>query len=81
MLLPPLSAVGYVGLAVEAGETWLARASVAVDVVSASASVLAGGTLALVHLDGTPRSGEARQAGAVEGVDTICAGASAKTRI
>lgn len=81
MFLLPLGAVGYVGLAVEAGETWFACASVAVHVVCASASVLAGAALALIHLNGTLWPCEAGQAGAVKGVNTICAGASAETWI
>lgn len=80
-LLPPLGAFGYVGLAVEAGETRLAGAGVAVDIVGASASVLAGRALALVYLDGAPWPREAGQAGAVEGVNAVRAGASAETWI
>lgn len=81
MLLPPLCAVRDVGLTVEAGETWFAWASVAVDVVGASASILAGGALTLVQLESTSWSCESRQTGAVEGVHAVHAGASAKTRI
>lgn len=81
MLLPPLCAIGYVGLAVKAGETWFACASVAVNIIGASAPVLAGAALALVDLNGASLSCEARQAGAVEGVYTIRAGASTETWI
>lgn len=81
MFLLPLCAVGYVALTVEAGEACFAGASVAVDIVGASASILARGALALVHLDGAPRPCESGQAGAVEGVNAVYAGASAETWI
>lgn len=81
VFVPPLCAVRYVGLTVEAGKAWFARASVAVDVVSASASVFAGDALALIHLNGATWACKARQAGAVVSVNAVCAGASTETWI
>lgn len=65
----------------EAGETWLAGAGVAVDIVGARASILTGGALALVYLNSAPLPCEAGQAGAVENVNAICARASTETWI
>lgn len=76
-----LSAVGDVGLAVDAGEASPARASVGVDVVFARGSVFARGALALVDLQGAARPREPRQAAAVVRVHAICAGASVQTGI
>lgn len=55
----PLSAVGDVGLTVDACEARLAGASVTVHIIGASSTVPAGGALALVDLHGTARPGEA----------------------
>lgn len=52
-------------------EARLAGASVAVHVVSASASIPAGGALALVHLHCTARASESRQTAALEAIHTI----------
>lgn len=60
----PFSAVCYVGLTEKACETWFAGTCVAVDVVCASASVLAGTALTLIHLGSTACPGEAWQTAA-----------------
>lgn len=57
----------------QAGEAWFAGAGVAVDIVGAGATILAGGALALVHLDGTVLARESGKAGAEKGVDAVCA--------
>lgn len=65
-MVSPFSAVWYVGLTKKACETWFAGTCVAVDVVGASASVLARTALTLVHLGSTASPCEARQTAATE---------------
>lgn len=77
----PLCAVGYVGLTVQAGVSRFASAGVAVDVVGAGASVLAGGALTFVDLDGASRACKSGQAGAIEGINTVHTGAATQTQI
>lgn len=62
----PLGTVWYVGLTEEASEARFAGTGVAVDVVCTRASVIAGPTLALIHLSGTACPREAWQTAAAE---------------
>lgn len=77
----PLSAVGDVGFAVDAGEAGPARARVGVDIVGARGPVLAGGAQALVDFQGAAVPHETRQAAAVEGVDLVRAGSPVEAGI
>lgn len=77
----PVGALVDVVLAVDSFKSRRALARVAVDVVGAGASVLAGFAQTLVHVCLALVPGEAREAQAGESVHPINAGASVLARI
>lgn len=61
-----LSAVWYVGLTEKASEAWFTGTSIAVDIISAGTTILAGYTLTFIQLSRTACPREAWQTTAAE---------------